>query len=494
MIGRIAVAFCVGWMLQTGPWGIAPGVAQQPKPNVLMIIVDDMNDWVSCLGGHPDVKTPNIDRLADRGLLFTNAHVTAPVCNPSRVSALTGRLPSSTGVYDNSVRWHEALPDLESIPQHFRQHGYHVAGGGKVYHHTPGNNRRGDWDEYFDQVFDSHAQVHAWLGGRPKDFRWPDGYPLNRIAAVASLSRPPQNPREFDWGPLDLDDLQTGDGQMVAWAEKVLATQHDQPLFLAAGIYMPHLPWYAPRKYFDMYRPERIALPPIKADDLDDIPAGGQRMAAERRGDLELLRSEGRYEEVLQAYLACVSFADSLVGRLIDALDASPIAGNTVIVFWSDHGWHFGEKNHLHKFTLWDRSTRIPMIIAAPQVTLPGSRSGQPTSTLDLFPTLTELCQLPSPSGIEGESLVQLLRDPQQTRERPVLTTHGRGNHAVRSERWRYIRYEDGGEELYDHASDPHEWHNLAAASELIVVKNALAGWLPKTDAPAISASREVQR
>jgi arylsulfatase A-like enzyme len=460
------------------------------RPNVLMIIVDDMNDWVGCLGGHPDVKTPSIDRLAARGLLLTNAHVTAPVCNPSRVSTLTGKRPSTTGIYDNSVRWHEALPELVSIPQHFRSHGYYVAGGGKVHHHTPGNNRRSDWDEYFDQVFDSHAQVHTWSGAKAKDFQWPAGFPLNQIPAVASLARPPQNAQEFDWGPMDRDDLQLGDGQMVAWAEQVLASPHEKPLFLAAGIYMPHLPWYAPRKYFDMYPLDDITLPPIKVDDLDDIPAGGQRMAADRRGDLELVRREGQYKHVLQAYLACISYADSLVGRLLDAVDASPQADNTIVVFWSDHGWHLGEKDHLHKFTLWERATRIPMIIAAPQVTLPGSRSGQPVSTLDLFPTLNELCQLPLLPGLEGESLVPLLRDPQQPRSRPALTTHGLGNHAVRNERWRYIRYQDGGEELYDHAKDPHEWTNVANLPEHAAVKNEMARWLPQTDAPKRSAGK----
>lgn len=457
------------------------------NPNVLMIIVDDMNDWVGCLGGHPDVKTPHIDRLADRGMLFANGHVTAPVCNPSRVSTLTGKLPSTTGIYDNSVRWHEVLPQLVTIPQHFRANGYHVVGGGKVHHHTPGNNRPSDWDEYFDQVFDSHAQVHSWSGGRAGDFQWPPGFPLNRIPAVASLSRPPQNAREFDWGPFDRDDLQMGDGRMVAWAEKVLAAPHDEPLFLAAGIYMPHLPWYAPRKYFDMYPPEMVTPPPIKENDLDDIPEGGQQIAAQRRGDLELVRREGQYEKVLQAYLACISFADSLVGRLLDALDASPLADNTIVVLWSDHGWHFGEKDHLHKFTLWERSTRIPLIVAAPGVTEPGSRTGQPASTLDLFPTLNELCGL-SPSGdLDGISLVPLLRDSQHVRERPALTTHSPGNHTVRSEHWRYIRYADGGEELYNHQNDPHEWTNLAGRSEYASVKTDLAKWLPKTAAPNLS-------
>lgn len=456
------------------------------KPNVLMIIVDDMNDWVGALNGHPDVHTPHIDRLARRGMLFTNAHVAAPVCNPSRVATLTGKLPSTTGIYNNSVHWHEALPDVRTIPQHFKENGYRVFGGGKVHHHTPGNNRHSDWHEYFDQVFDSHAQQHMLEKGSFRGFQWPEGFPLSGIPEVAALSRPPKNAREFDWGPFDQDDLSMGDGQMVMWAEKILKEPPVDPFFLAAGIYMPHLPWYAPRKYFDMYPVDSVMPPPIKADDLDDIPPGGQEMAADRREDLELVRRHGKYNEVLQAYLACISYADSLVGRLLDALEAGGAAENTIIVFWSDHGWHFGEKNHLHKFTLWERCTRIPFVVSAPGVTRAGDRTGQPASTVDIFPTLLELCGLPEVKGLDGISLVPQLKQ-EQVRKRPALTTHKLGNHAIRSEHWRFIRYADGGEELYDHRSDPHEWTNLADVSEFQSIKEELAKWLPTYDAPTIT-------
>jgi arylsulfatase A-like enzyme len=461
-------------------------VPEPEKPNVLMIIVDDMNDWVGALNGHPDVRTPNIDRLARRGMLFTNAHVVAPVCNPSRVATLTGKLPSTTGIYDNSVHWHEALPGVTTIPQHFKENGYRVFGGGKVHHHTPGNNRRSDWHEFFDQVFDSHAQQHLLKEGSFRDFAWPEGFPLSGIPEVVALSRPPKNPREFDWGAFDRDDLEMGDGRMVKWAETILKEPPEDPFFLAAGIYMPHLPWYAPRNYFDLYPVDSVTPPPVKGDDLDDIPEGGQEMAADRREDLELVRKHGKYNEVLQAYLAAITYADSLVGRLLDALEAGGSSDNTIIVFWSDHGWHFGEKNHLHKFTLWERSTRIPFVVSVPGVTAPGSRTGQPASMVDIFPTLLDLCGLPEVHGLDGSSLVPQLRH-EQVRERPALTTHKRGNHAVRSEHWRYIRYADGGEELYDHRSDPHEWTNLAGVPEFQSVKAELGKWLPLHDAPTIT-------
>lgn len=380
----------------------------ETRPNVLMIVVDDMNDWVSCLGGHPQIKTPNIDRLARRGLLFTNAHVAAPVCNPSRVATLTGRHPSSSGVYDNSIVWHEKLPDLPSIPQHFKANGYHVVGGGKVFHHMPGINRRTDWHEYFAQVFDGHHQSRVAQGLPADDFNWPPGFPLNQLPSVLALKKPPKNPHEFDWGPFNKSDQEMGDGQMVEWAAKFLSQPPQQPFFLAAGIFRPHLPFYSPQKYFDLYPQNEIALPPIKADDLNDLPEAGKQMAASRRGDYDLVIRTGKHRELMQAYLAGISFADALVGRLLDALDASPAAKSTIIVFWSDHGWHLGEKQHLHKFTLWERSTRVPFIIAASSVTKESTRSTRPAGLIDLFPTLNELCALPAVAGLDGQSLVPL--------------------------------------------------------------------------------------
>lgn len=465
----------------------AAGVLANARPNVLMIAVDDMNDWVGHLGGHPDAKTPHLDALARRGLLFSNAHVPAPVCNPSRVAIMTGRNPGSTGIYGNDVRWHEVLPGIASIPQHFKAHGYRVLGGGKVNHHMPGFNRRSDWHEYFDQVFDSHYQAQLARGDDMRQFAWPPGFPLNGLPAVRALARPPQNANEFDWGPWDARDEEMGDGQMVEWAARFLERPPAQPFFLATGIYRPHLPFYAPRKYFDLYPPETITLPPVKADDLDDLPAGGQRMAADRREDLELVMAAGKYRELLQAYLAGISYGDALVGRLIAALDAGPAARNTIIIFWSDHGWHLGEKQHLHKFTLWERSTRVPFLVIAPGITQPNTKTARPAGLIDLFPTLNELCGLPAVPKLDGRSLVPLLKDPQRAWDRPALTTHGQGNHALRSERWRYIRYVDGGEELYDHATDPHEWTNLAGKPEFAAVKAELVKSLPRTDAPTLS-------
>ena len=451
---------------------------QRAHPNVLMIIVDDLNDCAGCLGGQ--AHTPNIDSLAARGTLFADAHCAAPVCNPSRVATLTGMRPSTTGIYDNSVTWHRVLPDLISLPQYLRKHGYYTAGGGKVYHHMPGFNRPADWNVRFDQVFDGPYQRMLSTGVDVSHFRWPQGYPLNRISAVKNLQRPPRNAREFDWGPLDLEASETGDGRMISWAEKLLADPPQQPFFLAAGIFRPHLPFYAPRRFFELYDPEQLQLPVVRLDDCDDLPAAGQRMAAGRREDLELVEREGRFREFLHSYLASVSFADAMVGRLVKALASGPAAADTLIVLWSDHGWHFGEKRALHKMTLWNRATRVPLIIAIPQQT--PARYTHPVGLIDLFPTLNDLCGLPQIPTLDGGSLLSLLNGLRNMPEHPALTTYGRGNHSVRSQLGTLIRYADGSEEFYA-KEDVNEWVNLAGDSSTIAARAELSRWLPKEDA-----------
>jgi len=480
----------VSCLLSMASLGFKLCYAQDHRPNVLMIAVDDMNDWVGCLGGYPGVKTPHIDRLAQRGMLFTNAHCSAPVCNPSRVAVMLGRRPSTTGVYANDVVWHQAFPGVASIPQHFKANGYYVVGGGKVNHHMPGFNRHSDWHQYFDQIFDSHYQDQLSRGLDVRSFAWPEGFPLNRLPGVTTLTKPPKNPVEFDWGPFDKADHEMGDGQMIQWAKQFLANPPESPFFLAAGIYRPHLPFYAPAKYFDQYPLDQIKLPPLKDDDLDDVPPEGQQMAADRREDYELVLREGRHQELIQAYLASITFGDALIGELLDALDASSAAENTVVVFWSDHGWHLGEKQHLHKFTLWERSTRVPLVIVAPGVASPGSRTPRPVELTDLFSTLIELCDLPLVDGLDGSSLLPLLKEPLRVWDRPAVTTHGEGNHAIRSERWRYIRYAGGDEELYDHKVDPNEWHNLAKIPQYASVKAELSKFLPPQDAPRIKKNK----
>lgn len=485
---RQLILFLVLW---NSSYGLC--VAEDSKPNVLFIAVDDMNDWVGCLGGYPgEVQTPNIDKLASGGMLFTNAHCPAPVCNPSRTAILTGLRPSTSGIYGNGAWWRPALPDVVSLPECFQKGGYLVAGGGKIFHHTPGFNPPEQWDEYFLQVFDDHWHRPKPLDTLPvKGIHWPDGFPLNNLPNVRNGKRPPANPKEFDWGPMAKTDSEMGDGQMVDWARKFLRQKHEAPFFLATGIFRPHLPWYAPRKYFELYPTEEIVLPEVPADDLNDIPEAGRKIAAYRGDEWEYLRANDHWKKAVQAYLASISFADAMVGLLVDELERSQYAENTIVILWSDHGWHLGEKHHWHKFTLWEEATRVPLIVSVPGLTQPGQTCDRAVSLIDLYPTLAKLCELKSPENLDGQSLVPLLNDPAAQPDRTALITHGRGNHAVRSQNFRYIRYADGSEELYDHRVDPNEWKNLANDQRFDDVKSRLQKNLPvENAAPAPRKSR----
>lgn len=448
-------------------------LAASKKPNVLFLSVDDMNDWIGCLRGYPGVKTPNIDRLAQRGVLFANAHCASPLCNPSRTALLTGQRASSTGIYDNDQFWPPVLPKAVTLPMHFRQHGYHVAGAGKVFHHTAGNNPPSQWDEFQLQAFDDpwyrRADWYPWNKRVPT----PPGVPLNGLDNFQG---------EFDWGVLPTEERADGDQRAVDFGRQFLAKSHAKPFFLAIGLWHPHIPMYAPQKYFDLYPADQVRLPEAPADDLDDVPKVGKEFAAFRRVEHERIVSTGKHKDAVRSYLACISFADAMIGQLLDALDQSAHAKNTVIVFWSDNGWHLGEKQHWHKSTLWQRSTHVPLIIAGPGTAKPGVARQQAVSLLDLYPTLTDLCGLPRNPSNEGLSLVPQLKSPTAKRP-PAVITYLEGNHAVRTERWRYIRYHDGGEELYDCVADPNEWRNIAADPTHTKLKTELARHLPATNA-----------
>ncbi len=424
------------------------------KPNVLFIAIDDLNDWVGCLGGHPDAKTPNIDRLAKRGVLFTHAYCSAPACNPSRASLLTGILPSTSGVYLNPQPWRPAMPKAVTLPQHFMAHGYHVVGCGKIFH-----------GRYPDP-----PSWHDYLSRGPDPM--PPRRPLNGIPKTA----------HFDWGPLDVSDEEMDDRKMVKWTINYLNQKHDKPFFLGCGLFRPHLPWYVPRKYFEMFPPDKVTLPNVNEDDLDDVPPLGRQMA-KPQGDHRKVIQTNNWRKAVSGYLACISFTDTNVGLLLDALDRSRYARDTIVVLWGDHGWHLGEKLHWRKFALWEEATHAPLIIAGSRAAKAGARCSRTVSFIDIYPTLSKLCGLSPRKELEGVSLVPLLKKPAAAWDRPALTTHGRNNHSVRSERWRFIRYRDGTEELYEHKNDPLEWTNLANEPKYARVKKELARWLPKVNA-----------
>ncbi|MEA3364065.1 MAG: sulfatase, partial [Candidatus Hydrogenedentes bacterium] len=317
---------------------------RRKRPNVLFIAIDDLNDWVGCLGGHPDARTPNIDRLAARGVNFTRAYCSAPACNPSRTSLLTGKLPSTSGVYHNNQPWRPAMPDAVTLPQHFMANGYRVMGCGKIFHGRFPEPE--SWHEYFDNA------------GSPL----PPNRPLNGIPRTA----------HFDWGPMDCNDEDMNDWKLIDWAQTRLEREWDKPFFLAVGLVKPHLPWYVPRKYFDLFPPDKITLPDVNANDLDDVPEAGRKMARTQSDHRRVLETEN-WRKAVSGYLATGAFTDACVGRLIDILDNSPYADNTIIVLWSDHGWHLGEKLHWRKFALWEEATHNPLMFVVPGMTKPNS-------------------------------------------------------------------------------------------------------------------------
>jgi arylsulfatase A-like enzyme len=444
----------------------AADVPPQRRPNVLFVAVDDLNDWIGCLRGHPDAKTPHMDRLARRGVLFTRAYCAAPACNPSRVALLTGLRPSTTGVYHNDQPWRTVpvLRNAVTLPQHFMANGYHVVGCGKIFH--GGLDEPASWHEYRRPA----------RGAADRDPNRP-----------ARLPPPSGRAGGITWGALDVSDEEMEDHHIVSWAiEKLRRRTDDRPLFLACGLHKPHMPWQVPKKYFDLYPLESIRLPEAPEDDLKDVPPAGVAIARPEGDHANVLRTN-TWRQAVQAYLASISFADAQVGRLLEALDTDPaLRDNTIIVLWGDHGWHLGEKKHWRKFALWEEATRTPLIVAGPGVAAgegAGARCERAVSLLDLYPTLADLCSLPAGEALEGRSLRALLRDPRAAWDHAALTTHGRGNHAVRTERWRYIRYAGSGEELYDHDSDPNEWTNLAADEKWAEVKADLAKRLPPRDA-----------
>ncbi len=436
----------------------ADPTAKPTKPNVLFIAIDDLNHWVGYLGRNAQTKTPNIDRLAARGAWFTRSYCAAPVCNPSRAALMSGLRPFTSGVYENNNDWRRAIPEDLPLTTTFRKAGYYVCGAGKIYHES--YKRRSEWDDYLEDAgHDPQPKGDTGVGG-------------------------------IRFAPLDCGDEDLREWKIVGYGIQQLQKKREKPLFLAVGLHKPHMPWNVPRKYFDMHPLDKIELPPYREDDLDDLPPAGVRMARPE-GDHATILKSGRWKEAIQGYLAAISYCDAMVGRLLDAFDKSHYATNTIICFWSDHGWHLGEKHHWRKFALWEEATRSPLIWVVPGLTKPNSRCDRPVDFVSIYPTLTDLCGIPTPKHVQGESIRALLADPKAAWDKPALTTYRFMNHAVRSEGSRLIRYADGGEELYDESKDPYEWTNLATKSEFGAKKNELSQWLPKENKPDIGGRKD---
>lgn len=454
-----------------GSASILPSPANRKKYNVLFLAVDDLNDWVGCLGGHPQAKTPNIDRLAGKGILFEQAYCAAPLCNPSRTAIMTGLNPSTTGIYGNRAFFRDIprLRNWETIPQYFRRHGYMAWTGGKIYHQADGKwSDPIAWDRQYARTM---GTPHPPPGKRYQHGM--RGKFKNKILA-----------RLLDWAPIEPSDEETNDWKTADLAATFLQEEHERPFFLGCGIYRPHLSWYAPRKYFDMHPLEDIELPPHIENDLDDVPPMARWMAGE---EFNIIKEHGQWKNAVQGYLAACSFADACAGHVLNALEKSAYRDNTIVVLWGDHGYNLGEKDHFAKSALWEETSRTPLIIYAPGVSRKQSRCKQPVGLVDLYPTLIELCGLPPRDDLDGRSLAPLVRDPEQDWPYPALITHSPywfgTNHAIHSRQYHYIHYRDGGEELYDNMADPYGWKNLANDPKYTQAKEKLKRWLPKVNA-----------
>lgn len=458
----------LGGTLCLGALGVAN--AKETKPNVIFIAVDDMNDWVGPLGGIKGIKTPNLDRLASMGVTFTNAHCAAPASAPSRLSVMTGVHPTRSNIMHNilydGAEWrnNDVMKDVVTIEQFFRANGYETLAGGKIY----------------------HTLAPPWLTinqGEPEswDYWWPSAYvPATYQIPASEKVRNPEGLKGkrpikfFTWGPIDCKDTKMPDYQLVDWVRHELSIKREKPLFMAAGFVKPHIPWEVPRKYFDMYPLDSIPELEIEADDLADTFDHG------RRSWHKFVMQNNSWKEIIQAYMACISFTDAQLGRLLDVIEASPYKDNTIIVLWSDHGMHIGEKENWEKFTLWEESTRVPMIFCVPGMIKAGTINTTAVSLIDIFPTLAELIGEPAPQNCDGYSMVPLLKG--QKGNHPAAVTgytfqapaRGHG-YAVRTDRYRYIYYPEADfEELYDHETDPNEFVNIAykKAMKKIVVEH----------------------
>lgn len=426
------------------------------------------------MGGAIKIPTPNIDRLAQKGTLFTNAHCQAPICGPSRASIMTGLYPSTSGNYlqlkdINIKKGNAALNKAIFMPDYFEQYGYKSMAVGKIYHN-------GD----AAKTFEEYGGKFAWMGPKPKQrFNYDPSKMDHKIGST-----------QTDWGAYPEQDSLMTDYQSAKWAVDKLQQAHDKPFFLAVGFVRPHVPWYAPKKWFDMFPLDSIVTPPYNRDDFDDIPDFARKVAdAPMMPTTEELMKSGEWKNAIQAYMACVAFVDAQVGKVLDALENSEHADNTVIVLWADHGYHLGEKNRFAKQALWERDTRTLLIFKDVN-----GNSGQtctaPVQLLDIYPTLIDMCKLPPSELLEGHSLVDLIKSPEKKWAYPSLSFYGEGNIAIRDEQFRLIKYEDGSLELYDMKNDPNEWNNLAKDSAYKKTIQGLAKNIPPNWAPLSEFSK----
>jgi arylsulfatase A-like enzyme len=475
-----AVLAVSGFLLGSSVKAAAAPPPHEPPPNVLLIISDGLSPDLPAAPGTGAPTMPNLRRLMARGVWFNHAYCAGPSCGPSRTALLTGVYPSRSGVYYNTQSFRRAtswIAGVATLPQQFLRHGYLTAGYGLIAHHR-GVDEDSSYSPGFWRIYD-----------RPDQVRWTEKALLGQVIPGTRVH---MQTKSWDWGVLpddwDRDDpaKQQQDTQFANDTIAVVQRTHDRPFFVTCGFWRPHVGWIVPERYFRQFPLDKIELPAgYRANDLADVPGPG-RWIATHRHEHQFIVEHGLWKKSIQAYYASVAYMDDQLGRVLDALEHGPNRDNTIVVFTTDHGWHSGEKDHWSKFALWDQASRVALAIARPGQT--ARVCDAPVSLVDLYPTLLSLCNLPRPDThtLDGRDLTPFLDGTHRGENPPVVVTFGRGNHAVCGERFHYIRYRDGSEELYDRSADPHEWHNLAGDAAFADVKAALRRYLPASDAPTI--------
>jgi len=465
---------------------------QTPRKNVLFLMADDLNNSLGSYG-HPTVKSPNLDRLAARGVRFERAYCQFPLCGPSRNSMLTGLHPNSTGIHNNGQIFRQTIPAAVSLPQCFRQQGYLGVRVGKLYHYnvpnsigTYGHDDPGSWEIGLNPAGVDRLEEQP----QGKIFSLTPGQYGGTLSWYASPA-----PAEKHTDALNAED--------AIWVLERCAKQKDRPFFLACGFFRPHTPYVSPESFFQMYPEAEMPVVTGVAEDQKDIPAPG---LGSYKKEQDALTDELR-RKTLQAYYASITFMDAQAGKVLDALDRLGLAENTVVVFTSDHGYHMGEHGLYQKMSLFEESARVPLLIAAPGIAKAGGVAKSPVGLIDLYPTLTELCGVTAPEGLQGQSLAPMLRDPNVSDRGWAITQVTRGGnkkgerffgYTLRTDRYRYTEWGEGakeGKELYDHETDARELTNLAgdpAQSAIVTelsakLKAAVTTTMPKNgQTPAI--------
>lgn len=461
----------------------------QSKPNVIFLAMDDENDWIGAFGGNPQVHTPNLDKFChENGMVFMNAHCTGPVCCPSRSALLSGFRPERTGCYGNGQNMlkSELIQQYATMPEYFSKNGYLTISSGKIFHkhQTSEGQDQGQWAfDIWEQERGDNKPQRDKLTSRTDGII--DGIKIENQKYTGT------NGTDFAWAPTIAGKEETVDYRTAQWFAKQLQKDFEKPFFMAVGIAKPHLPWYVPQEFFDMYNLDSVKIPEYRLDDLDDIlTPSGKKKFSPTDDFLWVQQDEKLFKGAVRAYMASTSYVDYCVGIILDALKKSKYNGNTIVVIWGDHGWHLGEKLRFRKVTLWSESTRMPLIIRTPDMKQK-SVCNRVVNLIDLFPTLIELCGLPKRDVLDGRSLAPLLKNPEKEWPYPSITTQAAGSFTVNDENYRYTKYNDGTEELYDLKNDPMEWTNLIRLKDTkaLEAKARLEKWMPKISAPDLSSN-----